>query len=114
MQGTRREGVKPQSIHDLKSITQTQLQVLGHTKTVCVLLGGALLFHDPITLKVGIGMSLAVAGMVGYGYFTNKEKEATPAAAAGKGESKSLLPKVPSGSVSSTGDSALRLLSCVL
>jgi hypothetical protein len=55
------------------------VQVMGHTKTICVLIGGALLFHDVITIRVGIGMSFAVLGMVGYGYFTHREKQATSA-----------------------------------
>lgn len=56
------------------------MQVMGHTKTICVLLGGALVFGDAITARVALGMSLAVAGMVGYGYFTSREKsvESTP------------------------------------
>lgn len=52
------------------------MQVLGHVKTICVLIGGALLFQDIITLRVGTGMACAVMGMVGYGYFTHKEKQA--------------------------------------
>lgn len=55
------------------------MQVMGHTKTICVLIGGALLFHELITVRIATGMSLAVLGMVGYGYFTHREKlAATP------------------------------------
>lgn len=50
-------------------------QVMGHTKTICVLIGGAVIFSEIITIRVAIGMSFAVLGMVGYGYFTNKEKQ---------------------------------------
>jgi hypothetical protein len=50
------------------------VQVLGHTKTICVLLGGAFFFNEIITARIACGMALAVAGMVGYGYFTNREK----------------------------------------
>lgn len=49
---------------------------MGHTKTICVLIGGAVIFSEIITIRVAIGMSFAVLGMVGYGYFTNKEKQA--------------------------------------
>lgn len=45
-------------------------QVLGHLKTVLVLLGGWLLFEEAINYKQLAGMSLAVLGMVGYGYFS--------------------------------------------
>lgn len=51
-------------------------QVLGHTKTICVLIGGAVLFNEVITAKVGAGMALAVVGMVGYGVVTHREKQA--------------------------------------
>lgn len=42
-------------------------QVLGHTKTILVLLGGVLLFGDKVSSKQLAGMALAVAGMVLYG-----------------------------------------------
>lgn len=45
----------------------TLLQVLGHSKTILVLLGGWLFLGDVITVKQAGGMVLAVAGMVGYG-----------------------------------------------
>ena len=75
----------------LVRIRISRLQVMGHTKTIGVLIGGALLFHDVITFRVATGMSLAVLGMVGYGYFSHKEKQSAtpdkpPAAAADKGD----------------------------
>jgi solute carrier family 35 protein E3 len=46
-------------------------QVLGHTKTVLVLLMGWLFMNDIITYKKLIGMTLAVTGMVSYGYLNS-------------------------------------------
>ena len=46
------------------------LQVLGHTKTVLVLLGGWAFLGDRITLFQLCGMLVAVMGMVWYGYLT--------------------------------------------
>ena len=43
------------------------LQVLGHSKTVLVLLGGWAFLGDTITAKKFAGMALAVGGMVWYG-----------------------------------------------
>ena len=45
-------------------------QVLGHVKTVLVLLGGWLIFGDRITLLQILGIAVAVSGMVLYGKFT--------------------------------------------
>lgn len=55
---------------------------MGHTKTICVLVGGALVFQEVITPRIAAGMSLAVLGMVGYGYFTHREKLAASEAQA--------------------------------
>ena len=46
------------------------LQVLGHTKTVVVLLGGWAFLGDHISLQQFGGMLTAVAGMVLYGFAT--------------------------------------------
>ncbi|KAG1664241.1 hypothetical protein FOA52_003494 [Chlamydomonas sp. UWO 241] len=48
-------------------------QVLGHTKTVLVLSMGWLFLNEVMTLRKLGGMALAVAGMVGYGVFSNKK-----------------------------------------
>lgn len=40
------------------------MQVLGHSKTILVLLGGVTFLGDTITGKKFAGMALAVAGMV--------------------------------------------------
>ncbi len=55
------------------------LQVLGHSKTILVLLGGWALLGDTITPKQLCGMVLAVAGMVAYGVASSQP---TPAAKA--------------------------------
>mmetsp|Transcript_18773 Transcript_18773/g.40376 ORF Transcript_18773/g.40376 Transcript_18773/m.40376 type:complete len:268 (-) Transcript_18773:158-961(-) len=46
-------------------------QVLGHTKTVLVLLVGWLYLNDSMTSRKLLGAALAIAGMVAYGYFTS-------------------------------------------
>ena len=43
------------------------MQVLGHSKTILVLLGGWALLGDQISAKQLLGMALAVLGMVLYG-----------------------------------------------
>ena len=40
--------------------------VVGHAKTVIILAGGVLLFHDVINLAKGMGLLLALAGVVMY------------------------------------------------
>uniref|UniRef100_A0A061RYX6 Sugar phosphate transporter domain-containing protein n=1 Tax=Tetraselmis sp. GSL018 TaxID=582737 RepID=A0A061RYX6_9CHLO len=52
-------------------------QVLGHLKTVLVLLGGWLVLHEPYTGKQLLGCSLAVLGMCTYGYLSSKGSPAT-------------------------------------
>lgn len=66
---------QPAFVHSKVLSGNACMQVMGHTKTICVLIGGALLFQELITLRVATGMSLAVIGMVGYGYFTHNEKK---------------------------------------
>ncbi|WIA29992.1 hypothetical protein OEZ86_000090 [Tetradesmus obliquus] len=46
-------------------------QVLGHTKTVLVLLTSWWVLHEPMSPRKAMGMMLAVAGMVAYGYFNS-------------------------------------------
>lgn len=43
------------------------MQVLGHSKTILVLLGGWAFLGDNVSLKQLAGMALAVLGMVLYG-----------------------------------------------
>jgi drug/metabolite transporter (DMT)-like permease len=50
----------------------THVQVLGHTKTVLVLLVGWAYLNDVITPRKAAGMALAVLGMVGYGIATSR------------------------------------------
>jgi solute carrier family 35, member E3 len=100
-------GVNISQFMCLGRFTAVAYQVLGHTKTICVLIGGAMLFNELITLRVGIGMGAAVVGMVGYGYFTNKEKNAdTPA----KADEKALLVSASSsGSGTTASDESATL-----
>lgn len=46
------------------------MQVLGHSKTVCVLLGGWAFLGDLISFKQLTGMLVAVTGMILYGFAT--------------------------------------------
>jgi len=43
--------------------------VAGHSKTIAVLLAGFILFGDIINIKIATGCSLAIIGMILYGYF---------------------------------------------
>lgn len=54
--------------------------MLGHAKTVLVLLGGWTIFQEVISLKQLAGMAIAVAGMVWYGAESSKVAAAAPAA----------------------------------
>lgn len=49
------------------------VQVTGHAKTVMVLAGGWLFLHEHIGAKELLGMAMAVAGMIGYGYATSQQ-----------------------------------------
>ncbi|XP_078430383.1 UDP-rhamnose/UDP-galactose transporter 2-like [Wolffia australiana] len=53
----------------------TSFQVLGHMKTVCVLVLGWVLFDSVLTLKNMLGMALAIAGMIGYSWAVEKDKQ---------------------------------------
>lgn len=52
----------------------TTFQVLGHMKTVCVLILGWILFDSALTIKNIIGMLLAVVGMIVYSWAVETEK----------------------------------------
>ncbi|GLI61109.1 hypothetical protein VaNZ11_003360, partial [Volvox africanus] len=66
----------------LGRFSATSFQVLGHAKTLLVLIGGWLLFDDPINPRKALGMALAFLGMVGYGYFASRPVQSGPLAAA--------------------------------
>ncbi|KAM0950426.1 putative sugar phosphate transporter domain-containing protein [Dioscorea sansibarensis] len=54
----------------------TSFQVLGHMKTVCVLILGWILFDSALTVKNILGMLLAVVGMIIYSWAVESEKQA--------------------------------------
>ena len=56
----------------LYNMADMLLQVLGHTKTILVLLGGWMFLGDHISGRQFAGMCLAVAGMVAYGIESSK------------------------------------------
>ncbi|KAK4834073.1 hypothetical protein QYF36_016364 [Acer negundo] len=51
-------------------------QVLGHMKTICVLMLGWMLFDSELTVKNILGMALAILGMVVYSWAMEVEKQA--------------------------------------
>ncbi|XWS39646.1 hypothetical protein CRYUN_Cryun18bG0072800 [Craigia yunnanensis] len=53
----------------------TSFQVIGHMKTVCVLILGWLLFDSELTLKNILGMAIAVLGMVIYSWAVEADKQ---------------------------------------
>ncbi|CAM0906465.1 unnamed protein product [Alopecurus aequalis] len=55
----------------------TSFQVLGHMKTVCVLILGWILFDSALTIKNILGMLLAILGMLVYSWAMESEKKAT-------------------------------------
>ncbi|WIA31128.1 hypothetical protein OEZ86_001149 [Tetradesmus obliquus] len=57
-------------------------QVLGHTKTILVLLASWWVFQEQMTARKLAGMGLAVAGMVLYGWLGSSSSSAATAAAA--------------------------------
>jgi solute carrier family 35 protein E3 len=52
-------------------------QVLGHTKTILVLLISWLVLKEPMSGRKMFGMALAVVGMIMYGHFNGKAAAAT-------------------------------------
>ncbi|GIL81247.1 hypothetical protein Vretimale_1165 [Volvox reticuliferus] len=88
----------------LGRFSATSFQVLGHAKTLLVLIGGWLLFDDPINPRKALGMALAFLGMIGYGYFASRPVPSGPSAAAAalqnlethKGPDLTAAPKRPS------------------
>ncbi|KAG1652610.1 hypothetical protein FOA52_008351 [Chlamydomonas sp. UWO 241] len=56
----------------LGRFSATSFQVLGHAKTVLVLFGGWAFFNDLINLRQLAGMTLAVLGMIAYGFFMSR------------------------------------------
>ena len=74
-------GVNVSQFACLGRFSAVSYQVLGHSKTITVLVGGWAIFGDVITARQALGMLLAVAGMVGYGVASSAAVAAsTPAA----------------------------------
>lgn len=63
------------SEHSSMILSRCCLQVLGHMKTILVLLLGWLLFNSKITLKLFGGMVIAVVGMILYSWAVEKAKK---------------------------------------
>jgi hypothetical protein len=71
------------------------LQVLGHTKTVLVLLTSWWVLHEPMSPRKAMGMALAVAGMVSYGYFNSSSSSSSSSSS--NSSSSSSLDKLAAG-----------------
>mmetsp|Transcript_5381 Transcript_5381/g.16966 ORF Transcript_5381/g.16966 Transcript_5381/m.16966 type:complete len:307 (+) Transcript_5381:257-1177(+) len=71
----------------LGRFTAVTYQVLGHAKTICVLVVGYIFFGGVITAQQFLGMCMAVGGMMAY---SRASQAAAPAPAPSKEESESL------------------------
>ncbi|KAI7840628.1 hypothetical protein COHA_005650 [Chlorella ohadii] len=98
----------------LGRFSAVSFQVLGHSKTILVLLGGWAFLGDTITSKKFAGMALAVSGMVWYG--TASAKAAKPAIkvkahtpSAEEAEKQSLLAQAALGDKLDSNNSGLRV-----
>lgn len=99
-------GVNVSQFMCLGRFSAVTFQVLGHTKTILVLLISWLALGESMSAKKVAGMVLAVAGMVAYGVFVNQSNgvsssspKGTPKGGhsplhQGKGEQQPLLPVV--------------------
>lgn len=73
-------GVNVSQFMCLGRFSAVTFQVLGHTKTILVLLISWLALGESMNAKKLAGMALAVAGMVAYGMFLNGAPPSKPAA----------------------------------
>ena len=101
-------GVNVSQFACLGRFSAVSYQVLGHSKTITVLVGGWAIFGDLITARQAFGMLLAVAGMVGYGVASSSSSSAAPSApaAAGAGAGSSAAAGAASGASSSSAATA--------
>jgi len=76
-------GVNVSQFACLGRFSAVSFQVLGHAKTVAVLVGGWAFLGDDISTKQALGMALAVAGMVGYGVASSAAAAPVPGGAGG-------------------------------
>lgn len=75
-------GVNLSQFACLGRFSAVTFQVLGHTKTVLVLLASWLALGEPLSPRKALGMLLAVAGMVAYGALSSSAGPPAGAAAA--------------------------------
>ncbi|CAI5964784.1 unnamed protein product [Closterium sp. NIES-65] len=78
----------------------TSFQVLGHMKTVLVLVLGFILFSSPITMKNVMGMLMAVVGMVLYSWAIEKGKKEKDGKETGMVKAGQPSPRASEGNVS--------------
>lgn len=74
--------------------------IVGHVKTVIILTGGCVLFHETMSLTRFLGISLAMTGIIWYSQISlssaNQAKAQPKAAASTKEEEQPLIPTVSS------------------
>lgn len=58
----------------LGRFSATTYQVMAHLKTILVLVIGMTLFDGQLTIKLAMGMCLALTGIFGYGYAKDEKK----------------------------------------
>jgi len=101
-------GVNLSQFACLGRFSAVTFQVLGHTKTVLVLLASWALLGEPLSPRKACGMALAVAGMVAYGALSASSGAAAGAAVAAAGSAAVGLGKARDSGGGVTG--GLRLL----
>lgn len=79
----------------LGRVSAVTYQVVGHSKTILVLLGSSLFLGEVITPRQGGGMVIAVMGMIAYNYTKTQEDSNKPAEKKSIDEEQ-LLPGMPS------------------
>jgi solute carrier family 35 protein E3 len=90
-------GVNISQFMCLGRFSAATFQVLGHTKTILVLLISWLALGESMSAKKLLGMAVAVAGMVAYGVFVNQATTPSSKSSGGvpplkSGEQQPLLP----------------------
>ncbi|KAF8060365.1 URGT2 [Scenedesmus sp. PABB004] len=97
-------GVNVSQFMCLGRFSAATFQVLGHTKTILVLLISWAALGEAMPLRKALGMAVAVAGMVGYGYFVSAATTPPPPGAAGAAPPPGAKAGRPGAKVSKPGD----------
>eukprot|EP00670_Eutreptiella_braarudii_P011955 CAMPEP_0174330224 /NCGR_PEP_ID=MMETSP0810-20121108/16485_1 /TAXON_ID=73025 ORGANISM="Eutreptiella gymnastica-like, Strain CCMP1594" /NCGR_SAMPLE_ID=MMETSP0810 /ASSEMBLY_ACC=CAM_ASM_000659 /LENGTH=337 /DNA_ID=CAMNT_0015445221 /DNA_START=33 /DNA_END=1046 /DNA_ORIENTATION=- len=81
----------------LGKFSAVTFQLMGHLKTMLVLILGWYFFGGIVTVTQTTGMCLAIGGMVGYGYTTAPTKKVESADANDDNDEEAQHPKTPTG-----------------